>query len=81
MSIKIERKTLEELIIFKLQHVQNLMRSILEKWKEENSEDFISKAKSGDLKDAELDAITMRQLLADYDRLKGIYDSVASGDQ
>ena len=81
MSIKIERKTLEELIIFKLQHLQSLMRSILEKWKEENSEDFISKAKSGELEDAEMDAITMRQLLADYDRLKSIYDSIASGEQ
>ena len=81
MSVKIERKTLQELIVFKLQHIQNLMRSILEKWKEENSEDFILKAKNGELKDAEMDAITMRQLLADYDRLKNIYDSIASEDQ
>ncbi len=81
MSIKIERETLEELITFKLQHLQNLMRSILDKWKEENSEDFISKAKNGELKDAEMDAISMRQLLADYDRLKNIYDSVTSGEQ
>ena len=72
--------TLEELITFKLQHLQNLMRSILEKWKEENSEDFISKARSGELKDAEMDAISMRQLLADYDRLKNIYDSVTTGE-
>jgi len=81
MSVKIERETLEELITFKLQHLQNLMRSILDKWKEENSEDFISKAKNGELRNAEMDAISMRQLLANYDRLKNIYDSVASGEQ
>ena len=81
MSIKIERKTFEELITFKLQHLQNLMRSILNKWKEENSEEFISKARNGELKDAEMDAISIRQLLADYDRLKNIYDSVVSGEQ
>ena len=81
MSIKIERETFEELITFKLHHLQNLMRSILDKWNEENSEDFISKAKSGELKEAEMDAISMRQLLADYDRLKNIYDSVASGER
>ena len=81
MSIKIERETLEELITFKMQHLQTFMRSLLNKWEEENSEDFIQKAKSGELKDAEMDAISMRQLLADHDRLKSIHDSIAPGEQ
>lgn len=79
MDVKIERDTFEELVIFKLEHLQNLIRSILDKWNEENSDDFISKARSGELKDAEMDAISIRQLLADHYRLKALYDSIISG--
>ena len=81
MDVKIGRDTFEELAIFKLQHLQNLIRSILDKWKEDNSDDFISKARSGELKNAEMDAISIRQLLADYIRLKELYDSTISGQQ
>ena len=70
MEIKIERDTFEELAIFKLQHLQNLIRSIIDKWKQDNSDDFITKARSGELENAEMDAISIRQLLADYNRLK-----------
>jgi hypothetical protein len=80
MDVSIERDNLKELITFKLQHTHDLIRSILEKWGEENSDDFISKAKSGELENAEMDGITMRQLMAGYIKLRELLDSVASGD-
>ena len=80
MNVSIERETVKELITFKLQHLQDLIRSILDKWSEDNTDDFISKAKSGDLENAEMDAITIRQLLADYDKLKKLFQSVSSGE-
>ena len=57
MDVSIERETVKELITFKLQHIQDLIRSILDKWSEDNSDDFISKAKSGELENAEMDAM------------------------
>ena len=78
MTITMERDTAKELITFKIQHLQETIHSILNKWGEELVEDFISKARSGKLENAEMDAITIRQLLADYNRLKELLDSVIS---
>ena len=80
MDISIERETVKELITFKLQHIHDLIRSILDKWNEDNSDDFIAKARSGAIENAEMDAITMRQLVADYNKLRELYDSVISGE-
>ena len=79
MDISIERETAQELISFKLHHIQELIHSILDKWKEDNTDDFISKAKSGILNNAEMDAISMRQLVVDYQKLKELLDSITSG--
>lgn len=78
MDVKLEQDVARELISFKLKHVQKTIRSILDKWKEENTDDFISKAKEGILEDAEMDAISIRQLVADYNRLKALLDSIGS---
>ena len=78
MDVSIERETAKELISFKLHHIQDLIHSILNKWNQENTDDFISKAKSGLLENAEMDAITMRQLILDYERLKELLDSLIS---
>ena len=79
MSVKIKKKTAKELISFKMQHLDDLMQSILKKWEVNNSEDFIKKAKSGELKNAEMDAISMRQLGADYQRLQNLLHSIQAG--
>ena len=73
-----ERETAQELVSFKLHHIQGLIHSILDKWNEDNTDDFISKAKSGILNNAEMDAISMRQLVADYQKLKELLDSITS---
>ena len=78
MDVSIERETAKELISFKLHHIQELIHSILDKWGEDNTDDFVSKAKSGLLDNAEMDAITIRQLIIDYKRLKELFDSLIS---
>jgi len=78
MDVSMERETAKELISFKLNYIQESLKSILNKWGEDNTDDFISKAKSGALENAEMDAITIRQLILDFNRLKELLDSVAS---
>ncbi|TFF88959.1 MAG: hypothetical protein EU550_00190 [Promethearchaeota archaeon] len=78
MSVSIEKEIAKDLITFKLQHLQEEIQSILNKWEEDNTDDFISKAKSGTLENAEMDAISVRQILADYKRLKDLLESIKS---
>ena len=62
MTITLENDLVEDLIKFKLLHLQETISNILKKWKEDNIEDFIAKTRSGELENTELDAITIRQL-------------------
>jgi len=78
MSVSIEKETAKELISFKLHHIQEEIQNILNRWDEDNTDDFISKAKKGILENAEMDAISIRQLLADYERLKDLLESIKS---
>ncbi len=78
MDVKLEKEVARELVTFKLQHVQKTIRIILEKWKEENTDDFITKAKNGILENAKLDAISIRQLVPDYKKFKELLDSINS---
>jgi hypothetical protein len=78
MTVTLEKKTASELIKFKLQHVQETIQSILDKWNEENIDEFVQKARTGELSEAEMDAITIRQLVLDHKRLQELLDSVNS---
>lgn len=78
MTVTLEKKTASELIKFKLQYVQETIQSILDKWKEENIDEFVQKARTGELSEAEMDAITIRQLVLDHKRLQDLLDSVNS---
>jgi 6-phosphogluconate dehydrogenase len=78
MSVSLEKETAKELISFKLHHIQEEIQKILKKWNEDNTDDFISKAKKGILENAEMDAISIRQLVADYKRLKKLLESINS---
>ena len=80
MTITLENEVVEDLIKFKLQHIQETIRSILNKWNENNIEDFIQKARAGELTDAEMDAITIRQLAKDVEKLTTLLKSVRQED-
>ena len=76
MNVEIKQETAQELIKFKLEHLSKLINKILEKWNEENIDDFIEKARSGVLENAEMDAISLKQIEADYQRLKDLLNSI-----
>lgn len=80
MTITLENDIAEELIKFKLQHIQKIITTTLGKWNENNIEDFIKKAKSGELAEAEMDAITIRQLAKDVEKLSILLKSVRKED-
>lgn len=67
--IQIERKLLEVLVNFKLEYINNEINSILKKWNYESSEKFLNGSKSGKIQEAEMDAISMRQLFNEKDKL------------
>lgn len=76
MSVEIKQEIAKELITFKLEHLSKLINEILEKWDEPNIDDFMDKARKGVLPDAEMDAMSIRQILADYRRLKDLLSSI-----
>ena len=80
MTIKLENNIAEELIKYKLGHLQKTISTILEKWNEENIEDFLVKAKTGELLDAEMDAITLKQLNKDCERLQTLLKQIRLGE-
>ncbi len=70
----------EDLIKFKLKSIQETIRKILDKWHESNIDDFLNKAKIGELPDAELDAITIKQLVKDLDKLENLLKQIKVGN-
>ena len=78
MTITLENEVAEDLIKFKLKSIQNTLSKILNDWNQDNAEDFIEKARVGELSEAEMDAITVRQLIADIEKLQLLLKSIKS---
>lgn len=76
MTVTLEDEIAKDLIKFKLKSVQDTLSKILKDWNQENAEDFIEKAKSGELAEAEMDAITVRQLINDIEKLESLLKSI-----
>ena len=76
MTITLENEIAEDLIKFKLQSVQETLSKILTNWNQDNAEDFIEKARSGELPEAEMDAITVRQLISDLEKFELLLKSI-----
>ena len=76
MTITFENEVAEDLIKFKLKSTKLTLKNILDSWNEDNAEDFIEKVKSGVLLNGEMDAITVRQLIKDIDKLQSLLQSI-----
>ena len=76
MTITLKNEIAKDLIEFKLKSVKNTLYKILMKWDQNNAEDFIEKTRSGDLPNAEMDAITVRQLISDIEELETLFKSI-----
>ena len=78
MKISLEKDLAEELITYKLRNIQNLIYKILERWNEESPDNFIEKARNGTYSEAENDAIDLRQLLIEEEKLKKLLENLES---
>ncbi|MHA1651412.1 MAG: hypothetical protein ACTSYB_14565 [Candidatus Helarchaeota archaeon] len=76
MGIRLDSNIREDLVKFKLKNIQDKIQMILNKWHEFNIDDFIKKTKTGELPDAELDAITIKQLVKDLESLRKLLKQI-----
>ena len=76
--VSVDKELLMNLLDYKLNHLKEEIDRILNKWNYTSSTDFLKHAKDGTLSEAEMDAITMTQLSADYNKLREVLDSVTS---
>lgn len=76
MSVELKQETAKDLITFKLEHLSKLINSILAKWNQDNIDDFLEKAHLGILENAEMDAISLKQIAYDYKELKALLSSI-----
>jgi len=70
--VNVEKKLLQELLDFKIRSLTEDIDSVLTRWKYNNASHFLEDAKNGTLKNAEMDAILLKQMVADRDKLHNI---------
>ena len=75
MAVSLNFAIAKELITFKLNSLQTTLNNILSFWNQDTVEQFIDKSKSGLLENAEIDAITVRQLIVEIDNLQSLLNS------
>ncbi len=69
-TVSIDKAILEDLIDFKIRHLNRRIQKILSKWKYQSSDTFLNDAINGIIKEAEMDAIGLRQLIKQRDDLQ-----------
>jgi hypothetical protein len=67
--ISVEKAVLEDLVNHKLRSVIEDMDLILKTWKSPNADQFLEDARNGTLRNAEDDAVVLRNLLDEQERL------------
>ena len=73
---KLDKSLAEDLITSKLRILQQYINDILSRWNESSTKDFLEKARTGLYKNAEDDAVELRQLLLDYTKLQEILNKL-----
>ncbi len=72
MDVSLKKEVAEELINYKLRRIQAIIEDILSRWKEKTIEEFLEKAKDGTLQEAENDAIELKQLVNEEEKLQNL---------
>jgi len=75
-QVKLDKALAEDLITSKLRILKNYIDEILVRYNESSSKEFLEKVRKGIHKNAEDDAVELRQLLLDYTKLKEILNSL-----
>ncbi len=63
--IFVDKAVFDDLLSFKLQHLAVEIQAILERWNDQSGDAFLADAQSEKLREAEMDAIELRELLHD----------------
>ena len=69
--VSVDEELLMSLLDFKLNHLKEEIDRILSKWNYMSSTEFLIKIKDGTLSEAEMDAIEMKNLNDECERLLG----------
>ena len=75
-QVKLDKSLAEDLITSKLRILKQHIDEILARWNESSSKEFLEKARTGIYKNAEDDAVELRQLLLDYSKLQEILNNL-----
>lgn len=71
-----KKEEAEELITYKLRQIQAEIEEILARWNETSAEQFLQKARDGRHENAENDAIDLRQLLLEEEKLQALLNKI-----
>ena len=74
--VKLPREDAVRLITDKLREIDNRIQKILQLWNQPSTEVFLERTRTGDLEDAEIDAITLTNLIEERDRISHLYDQL-----
>ena len=77
--VSVDEELLMSLLDFKLNHLKEEIDRILSKWNYKSSTEFLNHAKDGTLSEAEMDAIEMKNLNDERERLLGEKTSFIGG--
>ncbi|MHA1377046.1 MAG: hypothetical protein ACTSRG_01570 [Candidatus Helarchaeota archaeon] len=78
MKVTLEKEIVEDLISYKKIHIEKLIEKILERWNENSIDQFLERAKKGIFSEAENDAIEIRQLLIEEEKLRILLENLKS---
>ncbi len=76
MNVSMKKELAEELITYKLRQIQAEIEEILSRWNETSAEQFLQKARDGRHENAENDAIDLRQLLLEEEKLQTLMNKL-----
>ena len=76
MTLPLQKEMAIDLLEFKLRHIQDVLLEILGTWQEKDAKSFLDKARSGELIEAEMDAITVEQLLIDIEKYQKVLENM-----
>lgn len=74
--VNMDKTVAEDLILYKLHRLQDLVNQILTHWNETAVDVFIEKARNGIYSNAENDAIDLRQIMKDIAELKQLLERI-----
>ena len=75
-TVSLERSEALDLINFKLRSIQREISKILDKYSESTIDSFLEKSSSGEIDESENDAIDLKQLVYEQQKLQKLLDSI-----